>query len=323
MIKDRVASTAFASSATTVITKSLLHPLDTIKCRFQVLALRSVHSSPSSTYHSSLLGGSLPTWRRVGRQFKGQWRVGDLYGGLPAKLLFVVPYQTLYITSYDTSQLLLRKQREQRQEFNAQACIPSASSPAALDTIGAALVAETVSCTVRIPMEASKAWVQSSAATNSLEAFRQLTQGRLSFLLGRLVLPQTLLHDMPYSVVQWLTYEKLRPWARAYEGERSGFALFLRTVLAGGGAGLVASVATIPLDHIRTRALVLEGQRRGEAQKLLCSVKPWSLWRDIVAPVYREGGVRGFYRGGTWRVLWVTSNMALYFPVFELLRRVS
>lgn len=368
---------AIASSTATVLTKTILHPLDTLKCRFQVLSLSSSSCSGTSSSISSNVGtqrlssGCSSIWCRVHSQFKGKWGARDLYGGLPPKLLLYVPYQTTYITTYDTMQQYLQRRaaaavaRKRQQEEEAAAPLSqydarSPSPPLPLDTMTASVVAELASAFLRVPMESMKMWVQAAAAPNSLAAAH-----RLLFCIRhapraalRLAVPQTLIHDIPYSMTQWLAYEALRPWARrggndtttpttttasnnnsnSWQWQRE-VDRFLRTCAAGGGAGFAASVATIPLDHIRTRALVWSGE--GFANNNSSSSKPYAnnmrytstsrasrhpylrVYRDIVVPVYRSGGLRGFYRGGAWRVAWVTSNMALYFPLFELLRGVA
>lgn len=445
-MKDHAKSVAFASSAATVITKSVLHPLDTLKCRFQLLALSassysssftdpffirrtSSSSSASGSSRATLTramveaapegGGRLSSsssssassrflsrfpffsssqtastasygghdhrfhaWHQVRHQFKGKWGFQYLYGGLPPKLLLYVPYQTLYISTYDTTRyVLMTMDHGDTTTSSARHHAP----PKAWHTVISSVSAELMSCLVRVPMEAMKMWVQSTTSQNSVVALRQLWTARHGkwIVLKGLVVPQTFIHDIPYSVCQWLAYEWLRPWARQdhptssraggtdshLSGEQtlqqqvpkekkgwdradSSFSSsssssssklssspspavfsFFRTLVAGGGAGLVASVITIPLDHIRTRALVLGGERlkqlssggsalsrHGAPRTGVPQLRPWRIWKDIVKPVYRDGGILGFYRGGAWRVVWVTTNMALYFPIFEVLR---
>lgn len=580
---ERQKNVALASSTASIFTKTILHPLDTIKCRFQLLALHSPPASRRSmtsgvqvqqnSRSTAIAAASTTscrptgsTWHRVRHQFQGHWRIRDFYGGLPPKLVCYVPYQSLYMVTYDsTIQFLQSPTRYGWLPSYSKAGHPSSSTTTSFSgttgtshesgwstsrwhTMAAAMAAELIGCFIRIPMEATKIWVQSTVSPHSLAALthfgtcdrtlstssspfvssssssatpskfttssssvmepntkgvpttstgfsssstcglggNERRKGRWPWTTGgstsrfrsssssssslslwlvytrmrRLCIPQTLLHDIPYSVCQWLAYEGLRPWVAAkkhppcaashdiHTRERTAagetkvqhplpgpsttrraqnvmptttgelnseeehisgrhcdavpFArtgkevettaaplsaspssissssssssdgggtsanllttphnekepltspwFFARTAVAGGAAGLIASVLTIPLDHIRTRALVLEGHRSPlqrhetemgktgsgtaswmstnngktmrKTQLLFCtSSRNSAIWDDIIRPVYLERGITGFFRGGGWRVMWVTSNMALYFPIFELLKR--
>lgn len=468
---------------------------------------------------SSSLGPPKSVWHRVHEQFRGRWRIRDLYGGLPLKLICYVPYQSLYMVTYDnaihycqSTATTTTSNHNKRKTTTGTAspsfsmeCHHSSSKKSSTrvpmpatpwHTIVAAIAAEFTGCVIRVPMEATKMWVQSTVSPHSFAALKHFGEcqkevphaptGRTSpFCTGgggatprisvvgadrnnqpssggrvgteggekkvlsgvgsggtrtripssslslrvaysrmrALFIPQTLMHDIPYSICQWLAYEALRPWVveqtvqqvtkssdssphqrdevphakeskagvqvgvpplpagtvrvgvggggegevhfchgssslpttrqeeRAANPSSSGsannpnhhnlnpndsqwlhrdsssrevkfssFRFFSRTAVAGGAAGFCASVLTIPLDHIRTRALVLEGQRKrgggcGEAMSSKSTI-----WKEVIRPVYLERGISGFFRGGGWRVLWVTSNMALYFPVFEWLK---
>ncbi|CBH13361.1 mitochondrial carrier protein, putative [Trypanosoma brucei gambiense DAL972] len=286
-------SVALASSCATFATKSLLHPIDTTKCRIQ---------------HS--VGKTL---RSLHREYRGKWGPRYLYGGLPVKLLFSVPYQPLYMTTYAAA---------------SGALLPDGTaSPHSYwvflgGTIGAACAAELAGCVLRVPMETMKMRLQAGVVLNTAAAFRQM---RMHGLHGfrRMVLSQTLLHDIPYSATQWIVYESLRPWTtqllknqKSDEQSASGAGpmsrwysyaqTFLRTVLSGGFSALIASTVTVPLDVMRTRTVVA------------AAADPNITISAVARDAYRRGGARAFVRGSATRVLWVTSNMAVYFPLFEL-----
>ncbi|RNF27585.1 mitochondrial carrier protein [Trypanosoma conorhini] len=289
-------SVALASTAASVLTKSFLHPLDTVKCRLQCSNSKSL----------------LYIWR----EFAGKWGPRHVYGGLPLKLVFYVPYQAIYMTTYNAVRDTLSPagvSNDPRSSFLAH-------------TLVAACAAELASCVARVPMETAKMRIQATVVPNTAAAIRQIFRQGL-FACSRLVRAQTLLHDIPYSVIQWVFYESLRPWAKRLqpqhqlEGEPEGQPRlrwyvhhFLRTFLTGGFSGLMASTLTVPLDTIRTRVVVATADN------------PSATIRSVVRDTYRLGGVAFFFRGGCTRVLWVTTNMAVYFPLYEtfkmeLLRR--
>lgn len=299
----RSSGVALAASCATVVAKSLLHPLDTLKCRMQL-------------YQPQRGGGAAGWWHGLREAYAGRWSPTALYGGVAIKVMLYVPYQTVYMCSYNYGREALGVDAARREE-DRRAYVSR--------TALAAVVAELGSCVVRVPMETIKMWVQSTASANTMEAARQLRRGGLRSCL-RLALPQTLLHDIPYSVTQWVVYETLRPWAvhhapgataaaAATTGPQSFWQRYstelLRTFLTGGFSGLIASALTVPLDSMRTRMVVAAAHEPG-------------LTLPVMARrVYTHEGVRGFFKGGSMRVLWVTANMAVYFPLFELFKRTA
>lgn len=363
---------AVASSAASILTKSLLHPLDTLKCRVQI------YSSSSPTAQSFLQrkmdeGGTgkraAVGWRgavdhtcvvgkKIRQRYSGKWGPRYLYGGLPVKLLCYVPYQAVYMTSYDTTRAVLVERYERRhfpeshrqgeQTEGRRAASTSLLSSSASGsstplrllpcTMAAAVVAELSGCVVRVPMETVKLRIQSTVARGTHDALRQMRRNGFC-ACARLVVPQTLVHDIPYSSIQWSVYQCLRPqWTRAGDGDGDGDGdrargsgpssrakerredgigflrryrnEFVSTFCSGGFSGLVAATLTLPLDNIRTRTVVATACDPGVKMK------------DVVWAAYRADGLFGFFRGGSVRVLWVTMNMACYFPLFELCRAV-
>lgn len=317
---------ATAASIASILTKSVLHPIDTLKCRVQLLP-----PVPRAAYSHGRGGSSLrqrcsyvSAWyRTLYRQYTGQWGVRHLFGGLPVKLVLYVPYQTAYLSGYNMAQRAMINPVDDAAGHGSHR-----DGHYLRHTIAAAIAAEAASCTIRVPMEAMKMRVQSTAVTGSLQAVQQLRRnGWLACV--RLAIPQTLMHDIPYSIIQWVVYETLRPWTNEWStieeqkqhgsktdnsggGSSTGSDFWsrygvelLRTFLSGGCSGCIASTLTVPLDNIRTRVVVATAG---------C---PDLTVRQVVAAAYRREGLRGFTRGGAMRVLWVTSNMACYFPLFE------
>ncbi|KPA83839.1 putative mitochondrial mitochondrial carrier protein-like protein [Leptomonas pyrrhocoris] len=178
-------------------------------------------------------------------------------------------------------------------------------------------------------METMKMRVQSAATTGSLPAMIQMWQHGLRSNV-RLLIPHTLIHDIPYSVIQWVVYETLRPWTQQWgaklhappssssaDGALTSASFFsrygaelARTFFSGGFSGLLASTITVPLDNIRTRTVVATAS------------DPALTVRKVVRIAYEREGLRAFVRGGGMRVVWVTMNMACFYPLFEGIRSV-
>ncbi|KAG5478751.1 hypothetical protein LSCM1_06155 [Leishmania martiniquensis] len=320
--------TAVASSVATTVAKSALHPLDTLKCRMQLLRTDGASPLPhcqrsqcnTSQRRPALLRTRL---RQLRHQYAAQWTLGHLYGGLPVKLFFYIPYQATYVSSYNFAQRTLHGL-----DKAGEGAAGHRSANYVWHTVTAAVFAEVVSAGIRVPMETMKMRIQSAAAAGSLHALRQLRRQGFAACV-RLAVPQTLMHDIPYSVIQWVVYETLRPWTQQWKTRvekpvggaeltqsssmsTSFWALYgaelARTFLSGGFSGLLASALTVPLDNIRTRVVVATACARDSSVS------------DVVRDAYQREGMRGFVRGGGMRVLWVTANMALYFPLFEGVR---
>ena len=295
---------AEAAALSTLVTKSLLHPIDTMKCRAQ--------ACPAAHYYGK---GFL-------QYYKGHWTLGHLYGGLPIKLAVYIPYQSIYMTSYDLS----------RSRFNSLWGGGSAPDATWVSRTGvalsAAVVAEGATAVVRVPMEAVKIRIQSTAASNTQFAVSQLWRHGFRNV-SRLFVPQTLCSDLPYSCIQWITYENVKPRLKEYldgrfggdqqhqkqENSRMYAAAKLGSSFAVGGcSGFMASALTIPLDVIKTRVIIMSSTAQYEG-----SVPGFV---DTGRSMVRTEGLRSLYRGGQWRVLWIASNTAVYFCIFERLKEI-
>lgn len=100
---------------------------------------------------------------------------------------------------------------------------------------------------------------------------------------------------------------------------------------AGAGGGLVASIATCPLDVVKTklqaqRAVLGQPDYQGVLGKhaskhnLLSLTRPL-LWSDIVKTTLRHDGIRGMYRGLGPTILGYLPTWAIYFAVYDGIKR--
>jgi solute carrier family 25 folate transporter 32 len=79
-------------------------------------------------------------------------------------------------------------------------------------------------------------------------------------------------------------------------------------MIAGAGGGLVASIATCPLDVIKTK---LQAQRAAVGQAGYLGVT------DTIRKIFIEDGLRGFYRGLGPTMLGYLPTWAIYFAVYD------
>lgn len=91
----------------------------------------------------------------------------------------------------------------------------------------------------------------------------------------------------------------------------------LHSMVAGAGAGLISSIATCPLDVVKT---TLQAQSRARGDKNYEGVT------KTVVRIYRQSGLRGFYRGLGPTIGGYLPTWAIYFTVYDFakdrLRRV-
>lgn len=275
-------SVALCAATASLITKAVLHPIDTIKCRVQART-----SAPGIT-------NFLSEWR-------GHWTPRYLYRGLTLKLAMYAPFQSTYITAYSVSKRKL-------EEAGLQKLVV---------VLLASLVADFTAAIIRVPMEAAKMRLQASVYPNTTEALRALRSDGVR-RVSRLFVPQIIVHDVPYGFVQWLCYEYLKPAIgpcvhEALAGlghghdtsiENAGFT----SLISGGISGCIAGLVTAPLDLVKTRTVV----RSAHSESVHV--------RTVVREVARDHGLRGFWRGASARVLWISTNVAVYFALFEAMK---
>lgn len=320
---------AIPAAVASFITKTVLHPIDTLKCRMQM--------DPQTTW-----SGYISRW-------KGRWSVKLLFAGLAPKLVLTVPAQSLYMSTYEHTKTTVAYQYNAYmwRRYSSSSVDGTAAGASAHDSVGtieqmqptswtcvftATFVAGIVTSVLRLPMEALKMRQQAMVYHGTLDGIRHIVCGiglwrTFVTLLG----PQTFLNDIPYALVQWVLYETLKPWlltklgqwkwqsgethsvAVAGEEERPHKVSTLRraviTFLAGSITGVVASLITNPLDVIKTRVVVL---RQSDPHA--------TIWREARWIWEHKGVVNGFFASGSIRVLWIGSNLAVYMTLFELFK---
>lgn len=80
------------------------------------------------------------------------------------------------------------------------------------------------------------------------------------------------------------------------------------SMLAGAGAGLVASIVTCPLDVVKTRL---------QAQALARNAKDYEGVKATVSRILKQSGVRGLYRGLGPTILGYLPTWGIYFTVYD------
>jgi len=216
-------------------------------------------------------------------------------------------------------------------EGNEHKWIPSYVSPQVLSYLVAGGVAGAASRTVVSPFERIKILqqVQSQASGNTQYkgVWRSLVriwneEGFPGFMRGNGI---NCIRIIPYSAVQFTTYETLKKWI-SQNGQRE-----LTTpwrLLAGALAGIASVSTTYPLDLVRARLSIASASLQlqdtnsnpGAATGPKFRDPSLKIWPTTVKIMREEGGIRGLYRGLVPTAFGVAPYVGLNFSVYELLR---
>ena len=163
----------------------------------------------------------------------------------------------------------------------------------------AALTAESAACIIRVPAELLKMKLQSSQQTTLIAAARAtIREGGLRSLYRGL--GATLCLDLPFALLQFPLFEELKSRLTQWRGGRPAS---VDGALAGSLAGAVAAFCTTPLDVVRTRHVLWDGER-GPLTR-------------TVARIFAQDGLAGFWRGVAPRTAYMAMGGALYLGTYS------
>ena len=259
----------------------VLYPIDTLKTR-TMQGLATSGSAVASGFGSKL------------RELYG------LFHGVGAALLPAIPAASVFFVTYES----------------VKARVVDDEGGSSLGYFIAAGVAEGASCLVRVPAEFLKMKLQVSQSSTLRGAVQAAwTEGGVfAFYRG---LGATLCLDLPFALLQFPLYEYLKGLRRRNtllpggatigESEDESAANTSRDgtdgAIAGAIAGATAAFCTTPLDVIRTRHVLWEGERQSLSA--------------TVASIATQDGLKGFSRGILPRTMQMGLGGALYLGTYS------
>ncbi|KAK1927598.1 mitochondrial carrier domain-containing protein [Papiliotrema laurentii] len=201
-----------------------------------------------------------------------------------------------------------------------------------INTFIAGGLAGATSRTVVSPLERLKIILQCQASTGSRAASGEAyagvwtslvrmwkAEGFAGFMKGNGI---NVIRILPYSALQFTSYGAFKNILQKWSGEDS-----LSTPLrltAGGGAGIVAVVATYPLDLVRARLSIATANmsvREGSGSQAFTAADRKLGMVGMTKKVYAtEGGLRGLYRGCFATAMGVAPYVSLNFYIYESLK---
>ncbi|TFB01026.1 S-adenosylmethionine mitochondrial carrier protein [Trichoderma ghanense] len=285
-----------AGAAAAFTVDLLVYPLDTLKTRYQ-----------SQDFIKSPLTKPLA--------------LRGLYQGIGSVILATLPAAGVFFSTYETTKSIYTSH------------IPLSLPTPVIHSLASA-TAEMASCLVLTPGEVIKQNAQmiqqqqqqqqhllgsTSHKSTSLMAFKRvLASGRLFTGYSALVA-----RNLPFTALQFPLFEHIR--ARLWEHRsRTKGTMMQKTdreergvgesgLIAGCSAAVAGSIAaflTTPSDVIKTRMMVSVGDEASTSRKGLAGIK-------VVQDVWRERGLKGFFRGGAFRSAWTAVGSGLYLGMYD------
>jgi hypothetical protein len=307
------------SATASIISRLLTHPLDTAKARLQ-----AVHSSSNTVRYKGTLDVLQQTVRREG--------IMALYGGFGAIVIGGTPGTMLYLCSYDFTKDFLSKLAS-----DDHAIAPRWNLPDFTIHFLSGMIAETVACTVYVPVDVIKERLQvqqnSSSSTSfnykgSFDAYKQIMklEGFSGIYKGY---GATLASFGPFSAFYFLFYEKAKSSAQVYRGVFHGndknhsttdsssslihsmdSLPFPYIVLCSSLAGAMAAWLTSPLDMAKLRLQIQRGSQSKSYRNMI----------DCLLQTYNQEGLTGLWRGAGARVIHFAPATAITMSCYEQCR---
>lgn len=299
---------ALSSASAGIISRLLTHPLDTAKARLQ---------APRQPAYK----GTLDVLRRTSKA-EG---FTALYRGFGAIIVGGTPGTMTYLCSYDYV-----KNKLTQTEHNTS--IPRI--PEFAVHFGAGMLAETIACIIYVPVDVIKErlQVQTNIAANgekhtyiyngSYDALKKImrNEGLAGIYKGYLA---TLASFGPFSAFYFVFYEEMKKLSKEHlnkvdsESSKETTELpFRYNVLCSASAGAAASWITSPLDMAKLRLQIQRGNNASES-KLAPKTLNYRNMIDCLSYIYKEGGVKGLFRGAGARVLHFVPSMTITMTCYE------
>ncbi|CAG9765147.1 unnamed protein product [Ceutorhynchus assimilis] len=312
---------ALASCSGALLTSLIMTPLDVVKIRLQTQqkALNSCFlycnglmdhicscqpMDPRNPWYKrpSHFNGTIDAFIQISRN-EG---ITSLWSGLSPTLVLSIPATICYFVTYEQLRLKL-KTRYNKNKSSTEAV----KQPFWIPLVSGA-TARVVSVTLVNPLELVRTKMQSQRLSylEIGEALKNLIRTDGVVGLWRGIFP-TLLRDVPFSAIYWMSYETIKSYLDADHPS------FSQIFISGAISGSIAATITVPFDVVKTHQQIEFGSNlfdgnngKGAKGKDRTSMM---IFRDI----YTQHGIRGLYTGLTPRLIKVAPACAIMISSFE------
>lgn len=289
-----------ASGLAAAVVKAILQPFDTIK---------TVQQGQKGNIGPITAGLSIIKTRGI----------GGLWSGIGITVIGSSPSVAVYFGVYSSLKKKLTKVFPPNMKLVAVAC--------------SAAIGNTLASVLRVPYEVIKQRIQMNQYDSTWECIRASWRTEGAFgLFDKGKLTSQILRDVPYAVVTLMTYELLQTLFIKYSDELSrrqlqeqtsaddnsmsrtrSFSAFLlqfcklKDALCGALAGGLGTLATTPMDVVKTR--MMTGTQ-------------YSSVMDATFRIFKEEGILTFLVGTTPRLLHKIPANGLFFLCYEAFKTV-
>ncbi|ESO93484.1 hypothetical protein LOTGIDRAFT_232578 [Lottia gigantea] len=307
-----------SSCSGAVLTSIFVTPLDVVKVRLQAqqnptakcsvffnglmdhiceLCGKNGHTAYSHGWtntNPARYSGTLDAFRQI---FRSEG-IGAFWSGLSPTLVMAVPATVIYFTCYEQLKGVLRYR---------QSVLGDWWKP-----MMAGVLARVFAVSVISPLELVRTKHQSEKMTYR-EIFTALLQrsrqrGVISLWIG---LGSTLLRDVPFSAVYWLSYESAK--SKVLRTRGSSELRPFESFVSGAGAGSIAAIITNPFDVIKTHRQIQLGEIPSDKKAGI------STWRLIIQ-LCRQNGFSSLFSGIVPRIFKVAPACAIMITSYEYLK---
>mmetsp|Transcript_26618 Transcript_26618/g.41753 ORF Transcript_26618/g.41753 Transcript_26618/m.41753 type:complete len:409 (-) Transcript_26618:48-1274(-) len=309
-----------------MLTNGLMLPMDAFPCL--VAPGGSVSKMDYSIYSrlfescrtasSIVQEQSSGTFRMLQTIFRNEGLAG-LYAGLKPTLAMSIPNTVIYLSSYDEISMRLHALHSSNSDGDgSRAYIPLVAGSSAR------MISSFATAPLELIRTRQASNVAQGRATGILEEFHLLmrTGGFMSCYNG---LGPLLLRDAPFAAIYFLCLEQFRGslsdntslgrWSgRHYtdQGMQIPASIdVMHTFAAGASAALVATTLTGPFDVVKTMSQVSNQAVRSNNGTFAC-----------IQQIFRDGGVKGLWRGNVSRMIKVVPGHAAMITCYEFGKRV-
>ncbi|CAH1402786.1 unnamed protein product [Nezara viridula] len=309
-----------AACSGALITSLFVTPLDVVKIRLQAQQ-KALVANKCFLYCNGLMdhmctclgngnGTNSQDWYKRPSHFNGTLDafikitktegVTSLWSGLSPTLVLAIPATVVYFVSYE--------QLRTRLSDWANSSKPVGTPQPMWSPLVSGCTARLWAATVVSPLELIRTKMQSKRLSyfEVHEALRSLLRyhGWTGLWKG---LGPTLLRDVPFSGIYWVTYEKLK----IINNNKSSFGY---SFLGGSFAGSVAALVTTPFDVVKTYRQI------EMAEKEIITEPPKFLGQStfsVILSIYEKNGVQGLFTGLIPRIIKVAPACAIMVATFE------
>ncbi|KAG8237122.1 hypothetical protein J437_LFUL008174 [Ladona fulva] len=261
------------------------HPLDTIKVRLQCMPVPNPGEAP-------LYRGTWDCAKKIILQNGAK----GLYKGMATPLLIVSPVYAISFFGYRLGKNIQRKSADHK-HISSELFLAGAFS--GLLTSVLVVPGDRVKCLLQLQQGSEGPHIYNG----SIDCFRKLyKEGGISNLYKGTC--ATLLRDIPGNGVYFMTYELLQGLLKQADQEMPQTRL-LRTIMAGGTAGICSWLVAMPFDVLKSR---LQTSSDGTYSRGI---------RDVYLELMKKEGLKGLYRGSSPTFIRAFAANAACFIGFE------